>query len=66
MSSGLADITLESRKELKETISKLAKIILKKEESKLHNEETTQDRESNFKVSSASWPKNRFKLRSYK
>ena len=54
MSSGLADITLESRKELKDTISKLAKIILKKEESKLHNEETTQDRESNFKVSSAS------------
>jgi len=54
MSSGLADITLESRKELKDTISKLAKIILKKEESKLHNEETIQNRESNFKVSSAS------------
>jgi len=32
MKSGLADITLESRKELKDTISKLAKIILKKEE----------------------------------
>ena len=29
MKSGLADITLESRKELKDTISKLAKIILK-------------------------------------
>ncbi len=31
MKSGLADITLESRKELKETIKKLANIILKKE-----------------------------------
>ena len=31
MKSGLADITLESRKELKETVSELAKIILKKE-----------------------------------
>ena len=31
MKAGLADITLESRKKLKETISKLAKIILKKE-----------------------------------
>ena len=37
MKSGLADITLESRKELKETITKLAKIILKKEESKTEN-----------------------------
>ena len=34
MKSGLADITLESRKELKETISKLANIILKKEATK--------------------------------
>ena len=34
MKSGLADITLESRKELKETITKLANIILKKEELK--------------------------------
>ena len=34
MKSGLADITLESRKELKDTITKLANIILKKEESK--------------------------------
>jgi len=37
MKSGLADITLESRKELKETITKLANIILKKEESKIEN-----------------------------
>ena len=35
MKSGLADITLESRKELKDTVSKLAKIILKKEVQKL-------------------------------
>ena len=32
MKSGWADITLENRKELKDTISKLANIILKKEE----------------------------------
>jgi len=37
MKSGLADITLESRKELKETITKLANIILKKEELKTEN-----------------------------
>ena len=30
MKSGLADITLENRKELKETITKLSNIILKK------------------------------------
>jgi acetyl-CoA carboxylase carboxyl transferase subunit beta len=34
MKSGLADITLESRKELKETILKLSNIILKKEKLK--------------------------------
>jgi len=38
MKSGLADITLESRKELKETIIKLASIILKREESKITDE----------------------------
>jgi len=54
MKSGLADITLESRKELKDTITKLANIILKKEESKISNEETIENRESNIKVSSAS------------
>ena len=37
MKSGLADITLESRKELKDTIAKLANIILKKEELKTEN-----------------------------
>ena len=54
MKSGLADITLESRKELKETVLNLANIILKKEESKLTDEETIENRESNIKVSSAS------------
>ena len=54
MKSGLADITLENRKELKDTISKLANIILKKEKLKISNEETIENRESNIKVSSAS------------
>jgi len=43
MKSGLADITLESRKELKDTITKLANIILKKEESKNINAEENPD-----------------------
>ena len=43
MKSGLADITLESRKELKDTITKLANIILKKEESKTTNAEEDPD-----------------------
>ena len=54
MKSGLADIALENRKDLKETITTLAKIILKKEELKISNEETIENRESNIKVSSAS------------
>ena len=54
MKSGLADITLESRKDLKDIITTLANIILKKEESKISNEETIENRESNIKVSSAS------------
>ena len=54
MEAGLADITLESRKELKDTITKLANIILKKEELKVSDEETIENRESNIKVSSAS------------
>jgi len=54
MKSGLADITLESRKELKETIINLGNIILKKKESQISNEETFENRESNIKVSSAS------------
>ena len=54
MKAGLADIALESRKELKDTIIKLANIILKKEESKISNEEEIENRESDIKVSSAS------------
>ena len=38
MKSGFADITLENRKELKDTITKLANIILKKEELKTQEE----------------------------
>lgn len=38
MKSGLADICLESRKDLKETLIKLSNIILKKEESKSTDE----------------------------
>ncbi len=40
--SGLADMTLESRKELKDTLTKLASIILKKGES-LDKKDSTQD-----------------------
>tara|TARA_B100000029_G_scaffold194977_1_gene193074 strand:+ start:405 stop:1373 length:969 start_codon:yes stop_codon:yes gene_type:complete len=54
MQSGLADITLENRKELKETIVKLANIILKKEVSNISDEETIENRKSDIKVSSAS------------
>ena len=44
MKSGLADITLESRKELKDTITKLTNIILKKEElNKKNAEEDPED-----------------------
>ncbi|HIF61855.1 MAG TPA: hypothetical protein EYQ38_02730 [Candidatus Pelagibacter sp.] len=55
MKSGLADITLDNRKELKDTITNLANIILKKEESQLSNEEEAiENRESNIKVSASS------------
>jgi len=43
MKSGFADITLENRKELKETINNLANIILKKEQSKIKNEDKNQE-----------------------
>jgi|TARA_B110000438_G_scaffold262951_1_gene274588 acetyl-CoA carboxylase carboxyl transferase subunit beta len=54
LKSGLADILLESRKELKETITNLAYIILKKEELQISNNETAENRKSNIKVSSSS------------
>ena len=49
MKSGLADITLESRKELKDTITKLANIILKKEELKAQNVEEAHENPEDFK-----------------
>ncbi len=52
MKAGLADITLENRKELKDTISKLAKIILKKED--LNAEKKYEDSEDFKKTASTS------------
>jgi len=53
MKSGLADITLENRKELKDTITKLAYIILKKEKLKPENvEEVNEDSEDFEKTAS--------------
>ena len=54
MKAGLADITLENRKELKETISKLANIILKKEQSKNKNLEEAHESSENFKKTASS------------
>jgi len=53
MKSGLADITLESRKELKDTITKLANIILKKEESKVENVEEVHENPEDFKTTTS-------------
>ena len=49
MKSGLADITLESRKELKDTISKLANIILKKQKLKKTDVEEVYENPEDFK-----------------
>ena len=49
MKSGLADITLENRKELKETITKLANIILKTEELKSKNVDEAHENQEDFK-----------------
>ena len=49
MKSGLADITLESRKELKDTIKKIANIILKKEQSKTNSVEEAYESPEDFK-----------------
>jgi len=54
MKSGLADITLESRKKLKETITKLANIILKKEESKILNVEEAHENSEDFEKTASS------------
>ena len=49
MKSGLADITLENRKELKDTITKLANIILRKEETKIKSVEEAYENPEDFK-----------------
>ena len=49
MKSGLADITLENRKELKDTITNLANIILKKEQSKITNVNEAHENQEDFK-----------------
>ena len=49
MSAGLADITLESRKELKDTITKLANIILKKEKLETLNVKEAHENPKDFK-----------------
>jgi len=49
MKSGLADITLENRKKLKDTITKLANIILKKEKLKPENVEEAYESPEDFK-----------------
>ena len=49
MKSGLADITLESRKELKDTITNLANIILKKEEANKTNLSEAYENPEDFK-----------------
>ena len=49
MKSGLADITLENRKELKETITKLANIILKKKQQKKEVEDESYEDQQDFK-----------------
>ena len=49
MKSGLADITLENRKELKDTIIKLANIILKKQELNTKNVEEAYENPEDFK-----------------
>tara|TARA_B100000686_G_scaffold338542_1_gene411215 strand:+ start:706 stop:1677 length:972 start_codon:yes stop_codon:yes gene_type:complete len=49
MKAGLADMTLESRKELKDTVIKLSNIILKKEEFKSTNVEEAHENPEDFK-----------------
>ena len=49
MKSGLADMTLESRKELKNIVTKLANIILKKEKFKSTNVEEAHENPEDFK-----------------
>ena len=54
MKSGLADITLENRKELKETVSKLANIILKKEKLNTTNIDEAHEDPRDFEKTASS------------
>ena len=54
MKSGLADITLENRKKLKETISILGNIILKKNKNKIKNIEEANENQQDFKKTASS------------
>ena len=56
MKSGLADITLENRKKLKDTITNLANIVLKKEESKTKNVEEAYENQEDFKKTASTAP----------
>jgi acetyl-CoA carboxylase carboxyl transferase subunit beta len=49
MKSGLADITLENRNELKDTVTKLTNIILKKEKLKIPNQEEAYENQEDFR-----------------
>ena len=49
MKSGMADITLKSRNELKDTITKLTNIILKKEQLKIKNVGEAHENQEDFK-----------------
>jgi acetyl-CoA carboxylase carboxyl transferase subunit beta len=49
MKSGLADITLENRNELKDTVTKLTNIILKKEKLKTPNQEEAYENPEDFR-----------------
>ena len=49
MKSGLADITLENRKELKDTVTKIANIILKKGQTKIKNVDEAYENQEDFK-----------------
>ena len=53
MHAGLADLTLESRKELKDTIIKLSNIILNKNKLQIQNvEEANENPEDSKKIAS--------------
>jgi len=53
MKAGLADLTLESRKELKDTVTKLSYIILKKVESQTKNLEEANENSEDFKATAS-------------